>query len=118
MLDLQLNKEGDLNITDYDVKVTDSVAQAINIRLRWFFEEWKFGPQYGMDYFGRVFVKNPNELKVINMLTSIIRSVDEVTLVKDVALTVDNYRRTGKISYTAVTDEETIREEVELWTME
>ena len=118
MLDLQLDKDGDLNIVDNDVKVTDSVAQAINIRLRWFFEEWKFGPQYGMDYFGRVFVKNPNELKVVNMLTNIIRSVDEVIQVKDVSLTVDNFRRTGIIKYTAVTDEETLREEVDLWSME
>ena len=118
MYDLQLNTDGDLRIVDYDVQVTDSVAQAINIRLRWFYNEWIFGPDYGVDYFGRIFVKNPNEDKIIGMIQRIILTVDEVRQVRDITVALNNATRHATISYTAITDEETLREEVELWTTE
>lgn len=41
MKDLLLDKNGDLVFTNGDVSFTDSVVQAITIRLRWFFGEWK-----------------------------------------------------------------------------
>ena len=55
MNDLQMTREGDLYVNN-DIAVTDSIEQGIYIRLRWFFKEWKFGPDYGVKYFENIFV--------------------------------------------------------------
>ena len=65
MNDLQMTREGDLYVNN-DIAVTDSIEQGIYIRLRWFFKEWKFGPDYGVKYFENIFVKNPNKQLIIN----------------------------------------------------
>ena len=57
MNDLLMTMDGDLRITDHDISATDSIVQAIMIRLRWWFGEWKFGPGYGVKYFEHVLVK-------------------------------------------------------------
>lgn len=45
MYDLKLNNSGDLEISDTgDVMLTQSVRQAVEIRLRWLFGEWRFAP--------------------------------------------------------------------------
>ena len=52
MKDLRLTEDGDLYITeDGDVQFTDSVLQAIKIRLKWFLGEWRINTDYGMPYF-------------------------------------------------------------------
>ena len=79
MKDLLLNKEGDLVVNPTTgVTITDSVAQAITIRLKWFFNEWRFAPQYGVPYFEEILVKNPNNLRVRQIIRDEILSVKEV----------------------------------------
>lgn len=47
MKDLRLTEDGDLYITeDGDVQFTDSVLQAIKIRLKWFLGEWRINTTY------------------------------------------------------------------------
>ena len=48
MNDLQMTRDGDLAILNHDIIATDSIEQGIYIRLRWWYGEWKFGPDYGM----------------------------------------------------------------------
>lgn len=70
MKDLLLDKDGDLYLTpNGDVSLTDSVRQAILIRLRWFLGEWKFNTSFGLPYFSQIFMKNPNTV-VIEQLFS------------------------------------------------
>ena len=77
MKDLLLTSEGDLAVVPKSfVNLTDSVAQAITVRLRWFFNEWRFAPQYGVPYFEEILIKNPNDLRI----TQIIREDISVTL--------------------------------------
>jgi hypothetical protein len=114
-MDILLSKDGDLYLNENgDIVLCDSVAQKIKIRLKWFEGEWRWDIDEGIPYFSSFFVKNPN----INFCESFIRrkifEVDEVTDVKDVKLTFDKKTRTAVIRYTALTDIETIREEVEL----
>ena len=46
MVDLKLDSNGDLELSAAgDVIPTDSIAQAVRIRLLWFFEEWRLGPE-------------------------------------------------------------------------
>ena len=59
MKDLLLNIGGDLYIDPAtgDIEITDSVEQAIQIRLRWFIAEWWLGPGYGIPYWEEVLIE-------------------------------------------------------------
>lgn len=115
MNDIRLDSNWDLYIDKYDIQQTDSLAQQINIRLKWFFEEWVFRLEFGVDYFGKIFVKNPNNQKIISMLTDVIMSVEGVTDVPSIDIELNRKTREATIRYEATTNEETLRKEVEIW---
>ena len=111
--DILLQPDGDLLVSDNgDIVITDSVRQAIRIRLRWFFDEWRLGPTFGIPYYEEVFIKKPNENRIRQLVRDEIMSVEEVNDVKDITIKIDNGGRTASILYTAVTAEETFREEM------
>lgn len=115
MLDILLNSSGDYEISESgDIILTQSVRQAIRVRLRWFFREWRLGPSIGLDYLGTILVKNPNLVRIRQIIRDEILTVDEVTAVNDVQLNVDARSRQLLVTYEAVTSEETIREEVRI----
>ena len=105
---------GVLDILLGDIILTQSVRQAIKIRLKWFLGEWRLGPLLGLDYWGTVLVKNPNLVKVRQAIRDEILSVEEVTGVNRVDLKADAAKRQLIVSYEAVTSEETFREEVKI----
>ena len=129
MNDLLLDKDGDLHIKEVygtdvqgnpylvsaDVVKTNSIAQAIKIRLQWFFNEWIFNPEYGVKYFEYFFVKNPSKVLIISALNQQIMSVDGVDSVRDIEIEIDNSKRSAVITYEAVIGEEALREEVKIW---
>lgn len=113
MLDLLLDRGGDLMITDGgDVQLTDSIAQAIQVRLKWFLSEWRFGPGLGVPYYEQILVKNPNTLHIRQLLREQIMSVQEVTDVPKLELGFNRSARRLNVRYTAVAGSEHIREEV------
>ena len=115
VLDILLDTGGDYKISDTgDIILTQSVRQAIKIRLKWFLGEWRLGPLLGLDYWGTVLVKNPNLVKVRKAIRDEILSVEEVTGVNRVDLKADAAKRQLIVSYEAVTSEETFREEVKI----
>lgn len=115
VLDILLDTGGDYKISDTgDIILTQSVRQAIKIRLKWFLGEWRLGPLLGLDYWGTVLVKNPNLVKVRQAIRDEILSVEEVTGVNRVDLKADAAKRRLIVSYEAVTSEETFREEVKI----
>ena len=61
-----------------------------------------------------VLVKNPNLVKIRQAIRNEIVSVKEVTAVNDLQLAYDQKARTLVVSYDAVTDEETFRDEVKI----
>ena len=64
MLDILLDSGGDLKVSETgDISLTESVRQAIRIRLLWFLGEWRLGPLLGLDYWGTILVKNPRLLE-------------------------------------------------------
>lgn len=114
-MDVMLEKSGDLYISpEGDIVLGESVAQKIAIRLRMFEGEWRWDPDEGNPYFQYLFQKNPD----IDYLESAIRAkifeVPEVTEVKEVSITVDPKTRSGIIRFVALTDQETIKEEVKI----
>lgn len=115
MIDLKLDKTGDLELTQLgDILPTDSIAQAVRVRLLWFFKEWRLGPDLGFPYFEYLFVKNPNEAKLRHLIRETVMEVEDVTDVTDITFTVDRKQRTATIVVTFTTDEDTFREEVNI----
>jgi hypothetical protein len=113
MIDLKLDSSGDLELTESgDILATDSIVQAVRIRLRWFFQEWRLMPDLGFPYFENVFVKNPSEAKIRHLVREMVMEVDGVTDVNAIDFTVDAQTRSATIAVTFSTDEETFREEV------
>lgn len=115
MLDILLDSGGDLKVSETgDISLTESVRQAIRIRLLWFLGEWRLGPLLGLDYWGTVLVKNPNLVKIRQAIRNEIMSVEEVIAVNDLQLAYDQKARTLAVNFEAVTNEETFRDEVKI----
>lgn len=114
-MDILLSADGDLYLTSKgDISLVESVAQKIKIRLKWWLGEWRWDKEEGLPYREEIFIKNPDTDAFEMAIRQKIFEIDEITEVKDVSVTYDNRKRTGKITFTALTDTETIREEVEI----
>jgi len=79
VLDIRLNEDGDIAISENgDISTTESVRQAVMIRLRWIYDEWRLGPELGFPWFEEVFIKNPNTIKIKTLVRNEILKVKEV----------------------------------------
>lgn len=102
MKDLLLTQDGDLFVSDNgDVEFTDSVAQAIIIRLKWFLGEWRINKTYGVPYYDEVFVKNPSTALLEDRLRTEILTVEGVASVDNVSVSIDKITRVAKIKFSA-----------------
>lgn len=101
--DIQMTRSGDIAISGYDIVATDSIEQAILIRLRWFLAEWVYDTSLGVDWFGKVLIKNPNSLLIRRMIEDAIMSVEGVNSVENLTLTLDKTTRAATISFTVHT---------------
>ena len=80
MTDIMLDKAGDIKVSAVgDISLTESVRQAVLIRLRWIYQEWRLGPTMGFPWFEEVFVKNPNTVKIRQLIRDEIMQVEGVT---------------------------------------
>ena len=112
MKDLRLTEDGDLYITeDGDVQFTDSVLQAIKIRLKWFLGEWRINTTYGMPYYDEVFIQNPSTALIEDRVRTEILSVDGVQAVESISVTIDKPTRVAAIHFTVVANDNKIIEE-------
>lgn len=115
MIDLKLDSTGDLELSAAgDISATDSIIQAVRIRLLWFFEEWRLGPSLGFPYFEHLFVKNPNEAKLRHLIRETVMGVEGVTDVTEITFSIDKATRQGTVCITFTTDEDSFREEVKI----
>lgn len=116
MFDIRLDKNGDIAISPTgDISTTESVRQAIMIRLRWIYEEWRLGPEFGFPWFEEVFVKNPNTVKIKTLVKEEIMKVEEVKAATVLSVDYDPAKRTAVFRYTVTVGEDTFREEVTLY---
>lgn len=100
MLDILLGRDGDISVsTTGDISLTNSVRQAILVRLRWIYNEWRLGPEYGFPWFEEVFVKNPNTVKIRHLVRDVIMEVDNVQSAEVSEVDYDPKKREAKISY-------------------
>ncbi|RHP63878.1 hypothetical protein DXA66_04690 [Faecalibacterium sp. OF03-6AC] len=115
MIDLKLNATGDLDISAAgDISSTDSIIQAVRIRLLWFFGEWRLMPSLGFPYFENLLVKNPNESKLRHLIRETVMSVDGVKDVTDISFDIDKKNRSASVAISFTTDEDRFREEIRI----
>lgn len=67
-------ENGDLVI----INEAEYLQQKIGIKLKFFYQEWFLDTTKGIDYFGLVFVKNPNLNAIDNMIKVTILEVNEI----------------------------------------
>lgn len=104
MKDLLLTDDEDLYLSaSGDVEFTDSVIQAIKIRLKWFEGEWRINTDYGMPYYDDVFVKNPSVALLESRIRQEILTVDEVVSVDSVSIKIDSTTRKATVKFAATT---------------
>ena len=116
MVDIKIDSDGDMAVSATgDISLTDSVVQAVVIRLRWIYQEWRLGPQYGFPWFEEVFVKNPNIVKIKSLIRNEIINVQGVTGASVESVDYDVATRTCKVAFTCYVGEQTYRREVELY---
>ena len=112
-VDILLDSGGDISVNDTaDIKIKYSVRQDVKIRLQWFFEEWRFGPEFGLPYFEEVFVKNPNVDHIAQIVREEAAKAEGVTEVRNVRVTYDNNTRNALIAFMLITEYGSFREEV------
>lgn len=115
MLDLKLTKDGDLELSENgDISSTESISQAVRVRLLWLFGEWRLGPDLGFPYFDEVFVKSPSETKIKHLVRETVMDVDGVSNVESIDYALDKENRSSTITVVFCTDEDTFREEVNI----
>lgn len=115
MLDIMLDQDGDIFVSETgDVSITESVRQAVLVRLRWIYNEWRLGPELGFPWFVYVFIKNPDTTTIRQLIREEIMTVDQVTDAQVTSVTFDKKARTIRVIYTITVDEQTFREEVTL----
>lgn len=113
MLDILLTPGGDLNINEQgDIALTESIRQAVRIRLLWFFNEWRFAVEFGVPYFENILIKNPDIEQIRRIVRDEAMSVDGVLDVRNITVTVNKQARSATIWLDIVVAEETYREEV------
>ena len=54
-VDILLDSNGDLAFKGTDIVLANSVRQKIKIRLKWFFQEWRWDDEAGVPYFEYLF---------------------------------------------------------------
>jgi hypothetical protein len=77
-MDLKLDADGDLAIENGDLALVtgvDATVQFVRQRLQLFLSEWFLDESRGIDYFDRVFIRNPNPIELDSIFkTTIIES--------------------------------------------
>ena len=113
MNDLRLTQDGDLYFSENgDVEFTQSVIQAIAIRLRWFLGEWRINTNYGIPYYDEILIKNPSMALLDDRIRTEILSVDGVESIENLDISIDKKTRKCSISFTVIVNEESLEGEV------
>ena len=111
MTDIRLGKDGDIVVSEIgDISLTESVRQAVLIRLRWIYQEWRLGPEMGFPWFEEVFIKNPNTVKIRSLIRDEIMQVEGVTAAEVTSVDYDRAQRAATFKFTCSVGEATYME--------
>lgn len=116
-LDLKLNDDHDLDITNYDLEVIDTldyVAQKLKIKLKFFISEWFLDTTKGMELFQIVFVKNPDLDLIASIFRNEILSVPEIKTILEYTQEFDSFKRELTITFKVDTIYGTLTDTIEV----
>ena len=115
MKDILLDSTGDILLdAKGDIQFTDSIKQAIEIRLKWFSKEWKLGPDLGIPYYEDLFVKNPSTMLIEEKMRDTIMDVDEVEDIISFNMSIDKILRKLTVTYVVSVSENLIEGSVDI----
>lgn len=106
-MDLAINQTtGDLDMSHGIHLVTggEAVRQNVARRLRTILGEWFLDARVGIDYFGHVFVRNPNMMIIQSLFRRAIAGTPGVTSVEALSVTSNQTTRELTVSFRAVSD--------------
>lgn len=113
MPDILMTSSGDIFVSDTgDISLTESIRQAVIIKIKWILNEWRLGPELGFPWYEEVLVKNPDVAKIRSLLRSAIMEVDGVQSATVSEAVFDGEKRTLTVKFSFVVDETTYREEL------
>lgn len=107
MRDLKLDSDGDLAIEGGDLALVggiESIAQHVQIRLRFFLGEWFLDESRGVPFMQRIFVKAPRPGLVQSVVRKTIEGTPGVRAVTELAVTLDPRTRKARVTWRATTD--------------
>lgn len=108
-MDWALNSTtGDLDTEDGDILFVagaDAIAQHCTIRLRTFLGEYWLNQNVGIDYFGRVLIKNPNMAVVQSIFRRTILGTPGVISLLEFTVDINKTTRTLSVTFRADTTE-------------
>ena len=109
MADLKLTTSGDLDLSSNDLEVLDgieAIRQELQIRYRFFLNEWFLNRAEGVPYIQDVLKKNPSEARVRAVLAEVALDTPGIEAVQNLELDLDTAERrlTVKIDIAARVD--------------
>lgn len=103
--DILLDADGDLDMTDGDLKMEVSIAQSISIRLKYFSGEWFLDTTKGLPYFDLIYVKNPNLTHVSSIFRQCILQTPGVTSLDKFEVSFNVATRSFTVEFAAQTSQ-------------
>lgn len=108
MLDLKLDSDRDIFVTDYDLTLVagaEEVAQKTGVYLRLFRGEWYIDENDGMPYYQDILTSAPKLSIVEAVFRAAILSREQIESLSSFELTYDNSLRKLDVDFTAVSSE-------------
>lgn len=106
-MDIKLDSNGDIKVEGNSLYVTeegtDSIAQRLRIRLRFFFREWILDRSQGTKWFELVLKKNVDKYTADQEIRRIVLETAEVKSIESWESSIDSGRRTYDVTFTVRT---------------
>lgn len=102
-IDIALGPDGDLDTTTGDLRIVydlDGIAQLVQLAICTVLGEWFADKSIGFDWFGLVFVKDPNLVKIRAALVDVILGVQSMQSVDTLNIQVFD-DRSARVDFTA-----------------
>lgn len=110
-MDLALNTEHDLYLTNQDLTLTTEdteVIQDLKIRLQFILNEWFLDNSIGVPYPQIIFEKNVNISTLYSIFRNEIKNTEKVQKITNLLLTPDSNKRVLTVQFSIIQDSGTI----------
>lgn len=103
--DIALNSNYDLDIVNCDFRLTDDseiTLQKLKQVLKTIRGEWRLDQNLGLPYFDEILIKNPFLDRIKSIFIKAIQSVEEVSSINSLEISVNDLTRTLNVTFEVV----------------